>query len=193
MRNLSRQHLYQLEAFTYTKSQETINGTIWAVSYNFDLHWFCNRLKKTTKPSDIKETCHSRVRLMPFKGSTSIMWKWFRLAKYVEHSKHKTSYAMYQHAYCCSGGSAGPTYAAGQPQWRHRHPRALRVCSCIRSARAFCLHCSLRACNVLLHFTSSSLFWTSLEWSSAVAWFSLAWISASPPRLLAGPARGARW
>ena len=52
--------------------------------------------KHPTKPTDIKETD-----LMPFKSSTSNVWKWFRLAKYVEYSKQKTSHADYQRAYCC--------------------------------------------------------------------------------------------
>jgi hypothetical protein len=52
--------------------------------------------KQPTKLSEIKESD-----LMPVKSSTSIVWKWFRLAKNVEYSKKKTSHAEYQRAYCC--------------------------------------------------------------------------------------------
>ena len=44
---------------------------------------------------------------MPFKCSNLIVWKWFRLAKYVEYSKHRTSHSEYQRAYCCKCLSDG--------------------------------------------------------------------------------------
>ena len=58
--------------------------------------------KQPTKPSVIKESD-----LMPFKSSTSIVWKWFRLAENVEYSKKKKSHAEYQRAYCCKCLSDG--------------------------------------------------------------------------------------
>ena len=52
--------------------------------------------------------------LLPFRSSSSSVWKWFRLAKYVEYSKNKTAHSEYQRAYCfkCLSDGIDPMQAS---------------------------------------------------------------------------------
>ena len=47
------------------------------------------------KPCNITESD-----LLPYKASNAAVWKWFRLAKYVDYDKNKQSHSEFQRAYC---------------------------------------------------------------------------------------------
>ena len=65
--------------------------------------------KLPTEPSDMKPTD-----LLPFRISSSSVWKWFRLAKNVEYSKNKTAHSEYQRACCfkCLSDGIDPMQAS---------------------------------------------------------------------------------